>query len=45
IFNFKRYRTSGNGLLDYENIHDMAMEFKPKMILVGYSAYSREIDF
>lgn len=45
IFNFKRYRTSSNGLLDYDNIHDMALEFKPKMILVGYSAYSREIDF
>lgn len=45
IFDFKRYRTGGDGLLDYENIHDMAMRFKPKMILVGYSAYSREIDF
>ena len=35
IFNFKRYRTTGKGLIDYENIHDMAREFKPKMILVG----------
>ena len=45
IFNFQRYRTTGAGLIDYENIHEMAREFKPKMILVGYSAYSREIDF
>lgn len=45
IFDFKRYRTTDNGLIDYENIHDMAIKFKPKMILVGYSAYSREIDF
>jgi len=45
IFNFKRYRTTDDGLIDYEGIHNMAIEFKPKMILVGYSAYSREIDF
>ena len=45
IFDFKRYRTTGDGLIDYASIHDMAIKFKPKMILVGYSAYSREIDF
>jgi len=45
IFNFIRYKTDENGLIDYKNLHDLAKEHKPKMILVGYSAYSREIDF
>ncbi|MBU0649133.1 serine hydroxymethyltransferase [Patescibacteria group bacterium] len=45
IFDFKRYRTTTDGLIDYTGIHDLAVKFKPKMILMGYSAYSREIDF
>lgn len=45
IFNFIRYKTSADGLIDYVNLHDLAKKYKPKMILVGYSAYSREIDF
>lgn len=45
IFNFIRYKTEPNGLIDYANLHNLAIKHKPKMILVGYSAYSREIDF
>lgn len=46
IFNFVRYKTDmGTGLIDLDNLRAMAKEHKPKMILVGYSAYSREIDF
>ena len=45
IFNFVRYKTDENGLIDYENIRQMALEHKPKMILVGYTSYSREIDY
>lgn len=45
IYNFIRYKTNKDGLLDLENLREMALEHKPKMILVGYSAYSREIDF
>lgn len=45
IFNFVRYGTNAEGLIDLENLRQMALEHKPKMILVGYSAYSREIDF
>jgi glycine hydroxymethyltransferase len=45
IFNFVRYKTTPAGLIDLENLRQMALEHKPKLILVGYSAYSREIDY
>jgi glycine hydroxymethyltransferase len=45
IFNFVRYKTDANGLIDLENLRAMALEHKPKIILVGYSAYSRLIDW
>jgi glycine hydroxymethyltransferase len=34
-----------SGYIDYEEVRRLAMENKPKMILVGASAYSRTIDF
>ncbi len=33
------------GLIDYEAMRQKALEVKPKMIIAGYSAYSRDIDF
>lgn len=33
------------GYLDYDQILDKAKEFKPKVIMCGYSAYPRAIDF
>ncbi len=46
IYNFVRYQTDlKTGLIDLDNLRAMAKEHRPRMILVGYSAYSREIDF
>src|SRR3989338_2982939 len=45
IFNFVRYKTNKEGKIDLDNLRQMALEHKTKMILVGYSAYSREIDY
>lgn len=45
IFNFIRYKTDQSGNIDLDNLRAMALEHKPKVILVGYSAYSREIDY
>ena len=45
IYNFIRYKTTAEGVIDYDEIHRLALEHKPKLILVGYSAYSREIDY
>jgi glycine hydroxymethyltransferase len=33
------------GVLDYENILNIALNEKPKLIIAGASAYSRDIDF
>lgn len=33
------------GLIDYEEVHRLALEHKPSLILAGGSAYSRVIDF
>jgi Glycine/serine hydroxymethyltransferase len=32
-------------VIDYEEVYQLAQEIKPKMIVAGASAYSREIDF
>jgi glycine hydroxymethyltransferase len=45
VWNFVRYKTTSEGLIDYDDIEAKAHKHKPKMILVGYSAYSREIDY
>src|SRR6185312_9193344 len=45
LFNAVSYGVDANGLLDYEDVRRKAHEHKPKLILAGYSAYSREIDF
>lgn len=45
IFNFIRYKTSSDGTIDYDLLEAMAKEHNPKLILVGYSAYSRDIDY
>ncbi len=45
LFNFIRYKTTPEGLLDYDDIREMAIKHKPKILLVGYSAYSRDIDY
>ncbi|MBU1179775.1 serine hydroxymethyltransferase, partial [Patescibacteria group bacterium] len=37
LFNFVRYKTDKNGLIDFDNLRQMAIEHKPKIILVGYS--------
>jgi len=45
IFNFVRYKTDAQGKIDLDNLREMALTHKPKVILVGYSAYSREIEY
>lgn len=32
-------------LVDYDQVRQLAIEHKPKMIIAGYSAYPRELDF
>ena len=35
----------GSQLIDYDKMRDIALEAKPKLIVAGGSAYSRQIDF
>jgi glycine hydroxymethyltransferase len=39
------YHVTPEGLIDYEEAHKLALENKPKMIIAGFSAYSRVIDW
>jgi glycine hydroxymethyltransferase len=46
FFNFKHYGVSKDtGTIDYNQVEDLANQLKPKLITVGASAYSRNIDF
>ncbi|MFJ2026165.1 serine hydroxymethyltransferase [Streptomyces sp. NPDC087897] len=39
------YRVTPEGLLDYAQIRELALEHRPKLIVCGASAYPRSIDF
>lgn len=47
VFNFVRYKMKDveTGEIDYEHLRQVALEHKPKIILAGFSAYSRELDY
>lgn len=46
IYNAVQYGLNNEtGLLDYEEVERLAREHKPKMIVAGFSAYSREVDW
>ncbi len=47
VYNFVRYKTSAadNHFMDYDNLREMALEHKPKLIIAGYSAHPRELDY
>ena len=47
VFNFVRYKMKDvdTGEIDYEELRQVALEHKPKIILAGFSAYSRELDY
>jgi glycine hydroxymethyltransferase len=39
------YGLDAKGYIDYKQVEDLALEHKPKMILAGFSAYSRIVDW
>ncbi len=46
-FNFVRYgiKDIATGEIDYEGLRKLALKHKPKIILAGFSAYPRELDY
>lgn len=47
LYNFVRYKMKdvATGEIDYEELRTLALEHKPKIILAGFSAYPRELDY
>ena len=47
IFNFVRYKMKDpeTGEIDYDEMREVAQREKPKIILAGFSAYPRELDY
>ncbi|GAB2502575.1 serine hydroxymethyltransferase [Lysobacter humi (ex Lee et al. 2017)] len=45
VFNAVQYGVDENGLIDYAEVERLAQEHKPKMLIAGFSAYSRIIDW
>ncbi len=47
VFKFVRYSMKNieTGEIDYEGLRQTALKEKPKVILAGYSAYPRELDY
>ena len=45
LYNAVQYGIDANGLIDYDEVERLAVEHKPKMIVAGFSAYSKTLDF
>ena len=45
IFESLPYSVNKSGLIDYENLNYLASIYKPKLIICGYSAYPRDLDY
>ncbi len=47
VYNFVRYKMKNpdTGEIDYEEMREVAKRERPKIILAGFSAYSRELDY
>ncbi|MBR5555089.1 serine hydroxymethyltransferase [bacterium] len=44
-FDVKSYGIDAEGNIDYDNVREMALEHRPKLIICGASNYSKIIDF
>lgn len=47
LYNFVRYKMKDpeTGEIDYDELRQLALTHKPKIILAGFSAYPRELDY
>ena len=45
LYNVVPYGTNDSGYIDYDELLNIALKVKPKMIVAGASAYPRKIDF
>lgn len=47
LYNFVPYKMKNpeTGEIDYEQLRELALEHKPRIIIAGFSAYPRELDY
>ena len=45
LYNAAQYGVTDDGVIDYDALEAQAVECKPKMIVAGFSAYARHLDF
>lgn len=47
LYNFVPYKMKDpeTGEIDYDELRDLALKHKPKIVLAGFSAYPRELDY
>jgi len=45
VFRFERYKTLPDGSIDFDQVRSLALQHRPKVILAGFSAYPRELDY
>jgi glycine hydroxymethyltransferase len=45
IFNAVQYGVTDDGVIDYDALEAQALDCRPKMIVAGFSAYARHLDF
>lgn len=45
LYNVVFYNVDENGMIDYNDVVNKAIKYKPRLVLAGASAYSRIIDF
>jgi len=46
FFGSKQYHVNtSTGIIDYDALEAAALEFKPKLIIAGFSAYPRDLDY
>ncbi|MFT4310223.1 MAG: serine hydroxymethyltransferase [Candidatus Woesearchaeota archaeon] len=45
MFHFVQYGVDAQGYIDMKQVRELALEHKPKLLVAGITAYSRQLDF
>ena len=45
IYHFVPYKTEADGSIDYVKLEKLAKQVKPKLVLAGFSSYTRQLDY
>lgn len=45
IYHFVGYKTESDGTINYKKLEALAKKVKPKLVLAGFSSYTRQLDY